>query len=100
MKIKLLKIKTPELRYLFMQALMNESIRSASYQLPDGSLVIPGQKPSSPNLAAALRQNQGMRSSGIFQLPKTSVLTGAPKPSTPKIASALRNEELKGVNFR
>lgn len=79
---------------------MNESIRSASYQLPDGSLVIPGQKPSSPNLAAALRQNQKMRSSGVFQLPKSSGLTGAPKPSTPKITSALKNEELKSVQFR
>lgn len=93
-------MKTSELRCLFLQALMNESIRSASYHLPDGSLVIPGQKPSSPNLSAALRQNQGMRSSGIFQLPKTSGLTGAPKPSTPKIASALKNEDLKDVNFR
>lgn len=100
LKIKLLKMKTPELRGLFTQALTNESIRSASYQLPDGSLVIPGQKPSSPNLTAALRQNQGMRSSGIFQLSKTSGLTGAPKPSTPKIASALKKEDLKGVNFR
>lgn len=79
---------------------MNENIRGASYRLPDGSLVIPGQKPSSPNLAAALRQNQGMRSSSTFQLSKTSGLTGAPKPSTPKIASALKKEDLKGVNFR
>lgn len=100
MKIELLKVKTPELGCLFMQALMNKSIRSASYQLPDGSLVIPGQKPSSPNLAAALRQNPNMRSSGVFQLRKTSGLTGAPKPSTPKITSALKNEELKGVQFR
>lgn len=97
---RLLKIKTSELRCLFTQALMNESIRGASYQLPDGSLVIPGQKPSSPNLAAALRQTQGMRSSSTFQLSKTSGLTGAPKPSTPKIASALKREDLKGVNFR
>lgn len=79
---------------------MNESIRGASYQLPDGSLVIPGQKPSSPNLAAALRQNKGMRSSGVFQLAQTSGLTGVPKPSTPKIASALNREEIKGVKFR
>lgn len=93
-------MKMPELRSLFTQALTNESIRSASYQLPDGSLVIPGQKPSSPNLTAALRQNQGMRSSGIFQLSKTSGLTGAPKPSTPKIASALKKDDLKGVHFR
>lgn len=100
LKFKLLKMRPPELRCLFMQALMNESIRSASYQLPDGSLVIPGQKPSSPNLAAALRQSQGMRSSGIFQLSHTSGLTGVPKPSTPKIASALNKEEIKGVKFR
>lgn len=93
-------MKIPERRCLFMQALMNESIRGASYQLSDGSLVIPGQKPSTPNLAAALRQNQGMRSSSVFQLPQTSGLTGAPKPSTPKIASALKNDQLKGVNLR
>lgn len=100
MKITLLKKKIPERRCLLMQALTNESIRGASYQLPDGSLVIPGQKPSTPNLAAALRQNQGIRSSGVFQLSQTSGLTGAPKPSSPKIALALKNDQLKGVNLR
>lgn len=79
---------------------MNENLRNASYQLPDGSLVIPGQKPSTPNLAAALRQNQAMRSKGLFNLPEKSVLSGAPKPTTPSLASALQKEDLQGVRYR
>ena len=79
---------------------MNESLRNASYQLPDDSLVIPGQKPSAPNLAAALRQNQTMRSTGLYNLSKSSVLSGAPKPSTPRITSALQNEDLQGAHYR
>lgn len=83
-----------------LQALTNENLRNASYQLPDGSLVIPGQKPSTPNLAAALRQNQAIRSTGLYHLPENYVLSGVPKPTTPNINSALRKEELQGVHFR
>ncbi|KAA8595238.1 hypothetical protein FQN60_012373 [Etheostoma spectabile] len=79
------------------KALMNENLRSASYRLPDGTLVIPGQK---PNLSAALRQNQALRSSDLYNLGENSVLSGAPRPTPPNLASALRNEELRSVNFR
>lgn len=79
---------------------MNENLRNASYQLPDGSLIIPGQKPSTPNLAAALRQNQAIRSPSLFHLPEKSVLSGAPKPTTPSLAAALQNEGLQGVRYR
>lgn len=83
-----------------MQALTNESLRNASYQLPDGSLVIPGQKPSTPNLAAALRQNKAVRSKGLYHLAEGSVLSGAPKPTTPSLASALKNEDLQNFHYR
>lgn len=76
---------------------MNESLRSASYQLPDGSLVIPGQK---PNLSSALRQNMALRSAGLYHLSENSVFTGAPKPTPPNLAAALRNDDLRSVNFR
>lgn len=83
-----------------LQALLNQNVRNASYRLPDGSLVMPGQKPTSPNLAAALRQNQGLRSAGLFHLSESSVFSGAPKPTSPNVVSALQNEELRGVTYR
>lgn len=76
---------------------MNENLRSASYRLPDGTLVIPGQK---PNLTSALRRNQALRSAGLYHLTEDSVLSGAPKPTPPNLASALRKEEFRGANFR
>lgn len=79
---------------------MNDSLRNASYQLSDGSLIIPGQKPSTPNLAAALRQHQAMRSPSVFHLPEKSVLTGAPRPTPPNLAAALRKDNLQGVTYR
>lgn len=83
--------------YLALQALTNENLRNASYRLPDGTLVIPGQK---PNLSSALRQNRAMRSTGLYHLSENSVLSGAPKPSPPNLASALQKEELQGVRYR
>lgn len=82
------------------QALLNNSLRNASFQLPDGSLIIPGQKPSTPSLAGALRQHQAMRSPSLFHLPDKSVLTGAPKPTPPNLAAALRRDNLQGVTYR
>lgn len=79
---------------------MNQNLRNASYQLPDGSLVIPGQEPSTPNLAAALRQNKTLRSAGLYHLSENSVLSGAPKPTTPNLASVLQMEEMRGVSYR
>lgn len=79
---------------------MNNSLRNASYQLPDGSLIIPGQKPSTPSLAGALRQHQAIRSPSLFHLPDKSVLTGAPKPTPPNLAAALRRDNLQGVTYR
>lgn len=83
-----------------LQALTNENIRNASFNLPEDAIVIPGQKPSSPNLAAALRQNKALRSAGLYHLSDNSVLTGIPKPSTPTLKSVLQNDELRGVNYR
>lgn len=83
-----------------LQALLNENLRTASYRLPDGTLVIPGQKPSTPNLSAALRQNQALRSAGLYQLSDNSVLSAVPKPISPSLASALQNEEFRDVNLR
>lgn len=80
-----------------LQALTNQNLRSASYRLPDGTLVIPGQK---PNLSSALSQNRALRSTGLYHLTDDSVLSGAPKPTPPNLASALRNDELRGGNFR
>lgn len=83
-----------------LQALMNDSLRNASYQLSDGSLIMPGQKPSTPSLLGALRQNQAMRSPSLFHLPDKSVLSGAPKPTPPNLAAALRRDNLQGVTYR
>lgn len=79
---------------------MNQNLRSASYILPDGSLVIPGQKPSTPNLSAALRQNHALRSEGLYHLRENSVLSGTPKPTPPNLSAALRKDELRDVKYR
>ncbi|AWP05297.1 putative unconventional myosin-XV-like [Scophthalmus maximus] len=81
-------------------ALLNENLRSASYQLPDGSLVIPGQKPSAPNLSSALRQNKGLRSAGLYHLPDNSALSGVPKPTSPNLKSAMKNDDLRALRYR
>lgn len=79
---------------------MNENIRNASYQLSDGTLVIPGQKPTTPNLAAALRQHKTLRSSDLFHLPENSAFSGAPKPTSPSLNFALQNDDLRGARYR
>lgn len=79
---------------------MNTNLRHASYHLPDGSLVMPGQRPSGPDLSAALRQNQSLRSAGLYHLRDNSGLSAAPKPNPPNLASALRNDELRDVKYR
>lgn len=84
----------------YLKALLNENLRSASYQLPDGSLVIPGQKPSAPNLSSALRQNKGLRSAGLYHLPDNSALSGVPKPTSPNLKSAMKNDDLRALRYR
>nr|XP_020478442.1 LOW QUALITY PROTEIN: unconventional myosin-XV-like [Monopterus albus] len=75
-------------------ALKNDGLRNASYQLPYGSVIIPGQKPS---LGFALRQKSALRSGGLYHLSEQSPLSGMPNPT---VASALQNEELRGVTYR
>lgn len=76
---------------------MNANLRNASYRLPDGSLVIPGQP---PNLSSALRRNQALRSTGLYHLSDNSVLSGAPRPTPPNLYSALKKEEMRGATYR
>lgn len=79
-----------------MQALLNQNLRRASYQL-DGTLIIPGQK---PNLSSALRQNRALRSKDLFHLSDGSVLTGEPQPIPPNVLSAMKGDGLRGRNIR
>ena len=72
-------------------------MRSASYKLPDGALLIPGQK---PNLSSALYRNHGLRSKELFHLSDGSAFTGKPKPSTPNLSSAMRKHDLRGQQMR
>ena len=65
-------------------------MRNLSYRLPDGTLVMPGQKPSQPNLAGAL-QNQNLRSAK-YRLGEGSALSANPAPPPPNLSSALRKQ--------
>lgn len=76
---------------------MNADLRSASYRLPDGTLVIPGQP---PNLSSALRQNRALRSTGLYHLSENSVLTGVPRPTPPNLYTALQKEDMRGASYR
>lgn len=57
-------------------ALQNPYLKSASYTLPDGTIIIDPRKPASPNLSGALRNSALMNAS--FSLPD-----GVRDPSTP-----------------
>ncbi|KAK7929364.1 hypothetical protein WMY93_005759 [Mugilogobius chulae] len=99
-------------------ALQNPYLKSASYTLPDGTIIIDPRKPvgpnlsnallnehlrkasyqvpegslhipgQKPNLSFALRQNRTLRSQGLYQLSDSSVLSGVPNP-TPRISPEL-----------
>lgn len=57
-------------------ALQNPYLKSASYTLPDGTIIIDPRKPASPNLSKAL-QNSALRDTS-FVLPE-----GIHDPNTP-----------------
>ncbi|XP_008290678.1 unconventional myosin-XV [Stegastes partitus] len=109
-------------------ALQNPYLKSASYTLPDGTIIIDPRKPVSPNLSNAL-QNSALRGASFtlpegvhdpnvpvspnlakalnnpalkgasFTLPDGTIIVDPRKPKSPNLAAALQNPYLKGVSY-
>lgn len=88
-------------------ALRNQNLRSATYRLPDGTLMTRPQPTSAPktlDLSNALSKNPNLRAAK-YRLPDGNIMTrlGAPKtpePRTLNLSGALKNPNLRGASFR
>ncbi|XP_059190123.1 unconventional myosin-XV [Centropristis striata] len=75
----------------------NQALRSAElYHLTDSSVLSGRPKPTTPNLASALR-NEELRS-GNFRLPDGSILTR--QFQIPKLTDAVQNQQLRYASYR
>ncbi|XP_029914219.1 unconventional myosin-XV [Myripristis murdjan] len=98
---------TPEPRSLDLSnALRNKSLRSATYRLPDGTLVTraqPAEESRTFDLSNALSKNPNLRGAK-YRLPDGNIMTrlGAPRTPEPRsldLSNALRNPNLRGASF-
>ncbi|TDH15756.1 hypothetical protein EPR50_G00013070 [Perca flavescens] len=80
------------------RALQNQNVRTASYVLPDGTIIDPRQQQAiSPNLAKAL-SNPALRAAS-YSLPDGTIVIDPKKPKSPNLTAALQNPYLKSASY-
>ncbi|XP_047189847.1 unconventional myosin-XV [Scophthalmus maximus] len=80
------------------RALQNQDLKTASYTLPDGTIIDPRHpQPISPNLAKALT-NPALREAS-YSLPDGTIVIDPRKQKSPNLAAALQNPYLKSASY-
>ncbi|KAM9485945.1 LOW QUALITY PROTEIN: uncharacterized protein ACWYII_004793, partial [Salvelinus alpinus] len=78
-------------------ALMNPALKTASYTLPDGTIIIDPRKPVSPSLGRALQNPALMNTS--YTLPDGTIIIDPRKPVSPSLGRALQNPALMNTSY-